>query len=159
MDKSLWSCLMCWCKIYHNFGDILRFIRSSIHALLSAGQNKSEAMKLPALKVKRKEKKLGQIGLVLQLFQHTLLELARPLKKWPSTNDLEESFCWFSPRIHFLLSGWRGIEVHDCWFTLWPLTGTPPLSSPSINHYQQIEVVLDSHSQMCSYLCAHLLGE
>lgn len=40
---------------------------------------------------KRKEKEPGQIGLVLRLFLQRLLQLARLLKKWPSTNDLEES--------------------------------------------------------------------
>lgn len=106
---------------------------------------------------KRKEKQLSQIGLGLQLFPHTLLQLARPFKKWPGTNDLEESFSWFSPRIHFLLSSWRSIQVHGCWFTLWPLTCA--LHSPSISHRQQIEVVLESRPQMCSYHCVHLFGK
>lgn len=49
--KSLQSCLMCWCLIYCNdLPGSLRFIRSSIHALLSAGQNNSEAMQPSALK-------------------------------------------------------------------------------------------------------------
>lgn len=70
---------------------LLRFIRSSIHALFSAGQNKSEAMQSSALKERERRKKLGQIGLVLRLFLQRLLQLAQPLKKWPSTNDLEKS--------------------------------------------------------------------
>lgn len=70
------TAMICWA--------LLRFIRSSIHAPLSAGQYKSEALQPSALKGREKKRMVGQIGLVLRLFLQRLLQLARPLKKGPS---------------------------------------------------------------------------
>lgn len=107
---SLRSCLMCWGEIYRN--DLLGSFE--IHKVINSCSAHSRAKQkwsyaAVCTEVKTEEKKPGQIGLVLRLFLQRLLQLARPLKKWPSTNDLEESSGWFSSRIHFLQSGWRGI--------------------------------------------------
>lgn len=107
---SLRSCLMCWGEIYRN--DLpgsfeIHKVINSCSAFSRAKQKWGYAA--GCTEVRRGEKKPGQIGLVLRLFLQRLLQLARPLKKWPSTNDLEESSGWFSPRIHSLLCSWRGI--------------------------------------------------
>lgn len=133
---------MCWGEIYRNDlpgSFVIHKVINSCSAFSRAKQKWGYAV--VCTEVKRKEKKPGQIGLALQLFLQRLLQLAQPLKKWPSSGDLEESSGWFSPWIHFLLSGWRGIQVHGCWFTLWPLRYThTPLTSYKV--HQQIETTL-----------------
>lgn len=158
--KSLRSCLMCWGEIYRN--DLpgsfeIHKVINSCSAFSRAKQKWGYAV--ICTEVKRKEKKPSQIGLLLRLFLQRLLQLAQPLKKWPSTDDLEESSGCFSPMIHFLLSSWRGIQVHGCWFTLWPLTGIPPLPSPPIKRSSRLKQRFDSCPQTRSYLRIHLLCE
>lgn len=76
---------------------LLRFIRSSIHAVLSAALNKKRGYAAVGTAVKRNGEKPGQIGSVLRLSPQRLLQLARPFKKnGHATATLRKSLSYFS---------------------------------------------------------------
>lgn len=81
------------------------------------------------------------------------------LKSVRAPGDLEESSAWFSLRIHFHLGGWRDVQVHDCWFTSWPFSGTHPLLSPHIKWTSRLQQCFHSCLQRSPHLCVHLSTE